>query len=386
MLLKQGWQSDALNHLSFDKKRIFACFVVGITLFVAACKPRLFNEVSSKESELLDVRSVSFEREQLLGKYRFERITPTGERIMAASLEWERLQESEAARYAKPAQSANNVSRVLEMAGLKDYSSPLMMDMIAAVHRRGGIAVELPKESRAIARFVEEHFEGSLPAGSLVTGCIKRDCSGEAGDGNISIVGHVDGKDQLNLWNNNWFRPENRPWREHMIPLNWYQAGFPRKWMSTPWLNRKRNLVGALTDVGAVLPELGEVNPTDHYVTLTILPEIMSELKQGRSVMSDGMGAVMPFRPHAVTRAASPLPLPPPPPLVDCRKLRTASNIPTNLREEPNGKIICKFPMGTMLERVLNKGVWIEVKGICPNGFQASGVLLAALVVPACEQ
>jgi len=365
---------------------IFLWLVPALWVAATSCKPRIFNQMSDKESELLGVRSVSFEREELLGKYRFERITPTGERIMAAAMNWAKMQESEAERYAKPAQSANNLSRVLEMAGLKDYSSPLLLDVISAVRKRGGLVVELPKETRAIARFVEEHFDGVLPAGAIVSGCLKRDCSGEPGDGNIGIVGEVDEKDRLHLWHNNWFRPENRPWREHMIPLSWYQSGFPRKWMSTPWLTRVRNPLGALSDITVVIPELDEIDPADYFMTLTLLPEIMAELKQGKSVMSDGLGSVMPFRSRAVTRPINPLPLPPPPPLAECRRLRTASQVPTNLRAEPNGKIICKFPLGTLLERVTNQGTWIEVKGVCPNGFQASGVLLAAFVAPACEQ
>jgi hypothetical protein len=386
MIPKGCHHMNTAFRLLLNKNSNWVAFFAAVLLLGTGCKPRLFNQMSEKESEILDVRAVSFDREELLAKYRFERITPTGERIMASSLEWAKAQETEAERYAKPAQSANNVSRVLEMAGFREYSSPLMMDMIAAVRRRGGLVVELPKESRAVARFVEEHFEGSLPAGAIISSCLKRDCSGESGDGNISIVGNVDDQDQLHLWHNNWFRPENRPWREHMIPLSWYQSGFPRKWMSTPWLTRKRNLVGALADVAVVIPELEQLDPTDHFVTITILPEIMNELGQGRSVMSDGSGSIMPFRPYAVTRPANPLPLPPPPPLVDCRKLRTASSLPTNLRNEPNGKIICKFPLGTMLERVMTQGSWIQVKGLCPNGLQASGVLLTALVAPACEQ
>ncbi len=357
-----------------------------LMLFALACKPRLFNADSNAESDIANVENVNFSREELLGKYRFDRITPTGEKIFAASLEWVKGQEREASRFAKPAQCANNVSRVLEMAGINSYSSPLLMDMVNAARRRNGLVIELPKEPKAIARLIEENFAGALPVGAFISGCLNRDCSGEAGDGHISIVGQVDSNDELHLWHNNWFRPENRPWRQHMIPLNWYQAGFPRKWMSTPWISRKRNDQGALVDIGVIIPEIDDLDPTNYFVTLTIIPEILSEMRAGRALTTDGMGSVMPFRARSSNQPSQPTPLPSPPPLVDCRNLKTISPTPTNLRVEPNGEIICKFAMGTPLERISNTGSWTQVKGMCPDGTLGEGFVLSALVVPACEQ
>lgn len=354
--------------------------------FLFSCKQRFFNLTSSSESDFADVQNVEFDRQNLLSRWRFDRITPTGEKIMAASLEWRKGQVGEAARYAKPAQCANNVSRVFEMAGISSYSSPLLMDMVNSAKRRGGLVIELPKQTTAIARLIEENFNGAIPVGALISGCLRRDCSGDAGDGHISIVGHVDGNDQLHLWHNNWFRPENRPWRSHMIPLDWYQSGYLRKWMSTPWISRKRDDRGALTNIGVILPEIDDLDPTNYFVTLTVIPEILSEMRSGQALTTDGAGGVMPFQASSTSRPSQPLPLPTTPPLVDCKKLKTISPTPTNLRLEPNGKIICKLPLGTPVDRLANEGSWTKIKAMCPDGSQNEGYALSALLVPSCEQ
>lgn len=361
-------------------------FLIPCSLMSSSCKKRFFNSGYAEDSDFTDIKDVEFDRNQLLQRWRFDRITPTGEKIMAAALEWRRGQEFEAQRYAKPAQCANNVSRVLEMAGLTSYSSPLLMDMVNYARRRGGLVIELPKQTRTIAKLIEENFAGALPVGTLISGCLNRDCSGDAGDGHISVVGHVDSNDHLHLWHNNWYRPENRPWRTHMIPLDWYQSGYLRKWMSTPWISRVRNEIGQLANVGVVIPEIDDLDPTNYYVTLTIIPEILAEMKKGLDLRTDGEGGVMPFKENIGSRPTQPQPLPSPPPLVDCQKLKTISPMPTNLRAEPNGKIICKLPLGTPVERVSSEAAWTKIKATCPDGFQSTGYALSALLVPVCEQ
>ncbi|NBO38678.1 hypothetical protein EBU99_08855 [bacterium] len=366
-------------------QRVF--FYAGLLVLVflnSGCKYRIFN--SGVDSDISSVENVRFDRDELLKKNRFDLISPTGEGIFAASLSWMKDQEEEANRYAIPAQCANNVSRVFEMAGITAYSSPLLMDMINAARRRGGKVVSLPKETRSIAKVIEQEFNGALPVGTLVSGCLNRDCSGQAGDGHISIVGDVDADDALQLYHNNWFRPENRPWRPHMIPLDWYQAGYLRKWMPTPWLNRSRSSRGELVDVGVILPEIDDLDPTNYFVTLTVIPEVLNEVESGKGLVTDGAGSVMPFRPHAQPgQPSQPIPRPTPPPLSECNKLKTISPTPTNLREEPNGKIICKFALGTPLERISTEGSWSKVKGVCPDGVNGQGFVLSALVVPTCE-
>jgi hypothetical protein len=169
-----------------------------------------------------------------------------------------------------------------------------------------------------------------------------------------------------------------------MIPLAWYQAGFLRKWMSTPWISQTRNDQGSLVDVGIILPEIDDLDPTNYFVTLTIIPEILQEMRANDALTTDGSGAVMPFR-SAGRPPVQPLPVPQPPVYSDCKNLRTISPTPTNLRAEPNGRVICKFPLGTAVERISIKDNWTEVKGTCPDGRPMNGFVLSALVVPACD-
>ncbi|MFZ9520786.1 MAG: hypothetical protein ACO3A4_09935 [Silvanigrellaceae bacterium] len=365
--------------------RIACKFLAAVFALVLlfSCKQRTFN-ADSEDSDLLNVENVSFNRIELLRNHRFERITPTGERIFAAALEWMKKQQAEADRYAMPAQCANNVSRVFEMAGITSYSSPLLADMVNAARLRGGWVIPLPRETRAIAKVLEQYFSGAVPVGTLVSGCLRPDCSGQAGDGHISLVGDIDSNDHQLLYHNNWYRPEDRPWRPHMIPLGWYQQGYKRKWMPTPWLSRQRDNQGILADVGIVIPEIDDLDPTNYHVTLTVIPEILKEMKNAQALATDGAGAVMPFRPH-VAAAGQPIPVPTQPPLAECKKLTTISPTPTNLRDVPNGKILCKIPLGTSLERLSVSGSWTQVKGPCVDGRIGLGYVLSALVVPACE-
>lgn len=355
-----------------------------VSLCVVGCKTRDFNQEQMNDSDLAQVDVVDFERQRLLSKHRFDRITPTGEKIFAAALAWERMQELQAGTFAQPAQCANNVSRVFEMAGVLGYSSPLLWNMVSAAKLRGGFVIELPKNTRSIARVIEDYFEGALPVGTLVSGCLNRDCSGEAGDGHISVVGHVDETDALHLYHNNWFRPENRPWRKHMIPLAWYQSGFLRKWMSTPWVSRSFDAQGRLVDIGVVLPEIDDLDPTNYFVTLTVIPEIIAEMKARQSVMTDGQGAVMPFRPRSVSRPTEPIVLPQRPELNNCKKLKTISPMPTNVRETPNGSILCKLPLGVEVELLTIEKNWSRVRAMCSDGKRVDGFALSALLVPDC--
>ncbi|MEN9824463.1 MAG: hypothetical protein RI953_208 [Pseudomonadota bacterium] len=369
-----------ISVLKFGILCVAAIFAAGL---FSSCKQRSFN-AESEDSDLQNIENVSFNRQELLRNYRFERITPTGERIFAAGIQWMKEQQGEADRYAMPAQCANNVSRVFEMAGITSYSSPLLVDMVNAARQRGGWVIPLPRETRAIAKVLEQYFSGAIPVGTMVSGCLKPDCSGQAGDGHISIVGDIDSNDHQRLYHNNWYRPENRPWRPHMIPLDWYQQGYKRKWMPTPWLSRERDGQGILADVGVVIPDIDDLDPTNYYVTITVIPEILKEMKNAQALTTDGAGSVMPFRPHAAP-TGNPLPVPTPPPLAECKKLTTISPTPTNLRDVPNGKIVCKFPLGTPLERLSVSSNWTQVKGPCTDGRIGIGYVLSALVTPACE-
>ncbi|MEN9528323.1 MAG: hypothetical protein RI932_196, partial [Pseudomonadota bacterium] len=118
---------------------------VAITLAaITACGSQL-NQASESGTESLDAVSApaGVSASDMLKKNRFHLITPTGEKIFAAMKAWESGQVAEAKYYAQPAMCATNASRVLEMAGIKSYSSPLLMTMVNAVRKRGGLVMEL---------------------------------------------------------------------------------------------------------------------------------------------------------------------------------------------------------------------------------------------------
>lgn len=333
--------------------------------------------------DISPVGIVSYDREELLKKHRFDRMTPSGEKIFAAATRWAGEQESQANQFARPEQSANNISRVLEMAGITAYGSPLLNDIIAQVRARGGWIIPLPKDSRTIAQILEYYFAGSVPVGTLVSGCLNPDCSGAASSVHMGIVTDVDSNDQLQLMHNNWYRPENRPWRPHMIPLAWFRQGFASKWMSTPWLARERNEQGTLTSVSAAINELSIFDPANSSVILAVIPEILAEMKNSQSVVTDGAGAVMPLRSARAVAQASP-----PADLVkfaECKKLKMISSVPANLRDSPKGDVVCKIALGTQVERLNASGSWTQVRGVCTDGRPESGFVLSSLTMPSCE-
>lgn len=376
-----GMRRSFLNRSSALRRIILPAAIVAVLTQGVSCKQRFFN--AQEDSDLQTTPRVRFDREQLLKTNRFDQITPTGERIFAASVQWMRDQENEADIFARPAQCANNVSRVLEMAGITAYSSPLLTDVVASAQRRGGLVITLPKETRSIAQVLESKFAGSLPVGTLVSGCLRADCRGDAGDGHISIVGDLDANGHIQLYHNNWYRPENRPWRPYMIPLWWYQLGYTRKWMPTPWLGRQRDSRGGLTDVGVVLPEIDDLDPTNYFLTLTIIPEILAEMRAGQQLVTDGAGSIMPL-PRRDTEQLSESMVAQFSP-VNCKNLKTVSAFPTSLRDRPSGKLFCRLSPGSPLERMAVEGNWTQAKGVCSDGRIGVGYVSSALVVPACE-
>lgn len=360
------------------------CSFLIALLAVVACKQRAFNESDTLDLSIPPVEFVDFERQKLLSEFRFARVSPTGEKIFAAAREWENLQEALAFVYAQPGQSANNVSRVLQMAGLSDYDAPLPSSMFEKVKRKGGLVIQLPNNSQSTARLIEDHFEGALPVGAMIAFCVGRDCAGEQGEIQIGIVGHIDDSHAVHLWHNNWFRPENRLWRKHMIPLAWYQAGFPRKWMSTPWILRNFDSQGKLSDLEAAVSDMSELDPSNSSMTLVILPEIVKELQAHQSVMTDGLGAVMPFRPRSVSRPHQLVVLPPETPVPICKSLKAAFSSTTHLRGKPRGDVLCQIAQGTLVELISAGQSWSHVSALCPDGRKRDGYVLSAFIVPSC--
>lgn len=186
---------------SINIKEVFKkCAYFAPIIILASCGSAF--EGTKTESKILDV---PYNRTEMLTRNRYHLITPTGEKVMAAALQWQKGQEKEARFYAQPAQCANNLSRVYENAGIFGYSSPLLTDMVDEVKRRGGIVLNLPKSKSGIAKSLATIFGGKIPVGSFVSGCLNADCSGEAGDGHIAMVGDIDSAGQIKIYHNNWY-------------------------------------------------------------------------------------------------------------------------------------------------------------------------------------
>ena len=358
-----------------------AVWIIFALLQLLACKSRTFN--AAPESDLQSVERVDVDRRNILTTNRFDLITPTGERVFAAAKEWMRVQEREASLFAAPFQGANNISRVFEMAGLSSYSSPVATDIMKAVRNKGGLSLTLPKNKKLAAASLEKYFGGLPPAGTLMVACRKEDCSATAGESFLAFAGDIDSSDLLQIYHNNSYAPENRPWRPHMIPLEWFRLGFTRKWMPTPWLSGQRDSRGGLTEIESVLPEIEQLDPENYFVSLYVIAEIVEELKSGAGVVTDGAGSVMPHKGRlqnlqTFSHADSP-------PLAECKKLKTNGEALAFLREKPQGRALCRFTPATPLEKLSLSGSWSQVKGVCPDGRVTTGFVLSAHVVPSCE-
>ncbi|NBX16296.1 MAG: hypothetical protein EBR09_02910 [Proteobacteria bacterium] len=348
-----------------------------------SCKPRSFNstELNPSESEIQMVPSVS---PDIYKTTRFHLITPTGAKIFAAMKAWESGQVAQAGHYAQPAMCASNASRVLEMSGMTGYSSPLLMDMVNAVKKRGGIVITLPKNPTAIAEKLKTVFGGRIPVGSFVSGCLRPDCSGQAGDGHIALVGDIDSAGYIKIYHNNWYRPDNErdgKWRDYMIPLDWYKSGYLRKWMATPWVYLKRDNTGLPNNIQVRLPAIDDLDPTNYYVTLSIPAEIVKEVVANTGLTTDGKGEVKPYA-NSVPAAPSE-----PANLSDCGKVKVvdkADPAGVNLRSSPKGSVVCLVANGTEAERLGYEGQWMRVRAQC-NGKSQEGFVFSFLTVSACQ-
>jgi hypothetical protein len=342
------------------------------------------NQETESNTETLNVVSAPTEQtpSEFLQKNRFHLITPTGEKIFAAMKAWEAGQVAEAKYFAQPAMCATNASRVLEMAGIRSYSSPLLMTMVNAVRKRGGLVMELPKNRAEIAKMVKTVFNGRIPVGSFVSGCLNKDCSGQAGDGHIALVGDIDESGYIKIYHNNWYRPDNNPqrqWFPYMIPMEWYNKGFRRKWMPTPWIYLHRDSAGAPKDIQVRLPEIDDLDPTNYYVTLTIPVEILNEVKANKGLITDGKGLVQSFSAGVAA---------PPKANTPCTTVKVSDPADpkgVNLREAPSGNVLCMLPNGSKAELLRKEGSWARVKAQC-NGKQVEGFVFSAFSQSFCTQ
>ncbi len=211
-----------------------------------------------------------------LAERQFDLLTPGGLKLFQASITWMADHENHPG-FARPATCAKNMSRVLEMAGYKDYSTLLVPTMVAKVRAGGGKIVSLPRDRAGIIAALNNLYGGRIPAGTLIAGCLNKDCSGKSGDGHVAMVGDIDSGGNILAYHNNWYRPDNAGgvWKEHMVSRRYYyDLGRKRQWMSTPWLRLKRDSKGKIIDLASSLPAVDDLDPMQYHVTLAIPPDI----------------------------------------------------------------------------------------------------------------
>jgi hypothetical protein len=210
--------------------------------------------------------------------------TEIGDLILSQAQYWEGAQLSEADEFAQPRMCAHNVSHVLEMSGFETYSDYLIPNILDAVDVRGGLVKELDtRDKNGFIQSLNRLFDGHLPVGALINGCLYRGCEGEGGDGHIAILGHTDEDGIVYLYHNNWYRPDNEEGlrKAHMVSKEYYDHhGLRRQWMATPWIRVYRDTeTDQIVDIENLLPALDDLDPySGFFITVSIIPELLREL------------------------------------------------------------------------------------------------------------
>lgn len=237
--------------------------------------------------------SAALPLEQLPGdlgvKFRFDLLTPTGEKIFRNSVQWYSKQVDNPA-YPQPAKCAVNVSKVLEMSGLRNYSAQSVGQLLKNIVDRGGRFVKMPKDRNGIVEKLNTIYGGKIPAGTVVGGCLYSDCfTGVKGQRHSAVVSDMDKDGRLFLYHNNWYRPENEGgvWKTHMISKYFLGKGLKRQWMKTPWLKIVRNSAGKVTDIIPLLPAVDDLDPTQYFISMAIPKEIVAEVNAGAGRPTD---------------------------------------------------------------------------------------------------
>lgn len=259
--------------------------LVGLVLMNNGCRTAIFSHSEEK---------VDWISGKPTGTRKHLSITPTGEKIFLSAIDWYYRQPE---HRAMPANCANNVSDVL--VGVRNDFQRYRNELIPGVERQiqsstavlnnktyKGRVIKLPRNEAEIVKVLNANFpNGKIPTGALIAGCLNPDCSGKAGDGHIAIVGDLDEKGRVQVYHNNWFRPENTggDWREFMVSQEHLKRGIKRQWMPTPWMKfgfQDEKLQSAKI----VLPEIDDLDPYNYYLSIYMIPEILAEIDQGQRV------------------------------------------------------------------------------------------------------
>lgn len=326
-------------------------------LALGLCLPAFFTLSSCQfSSPNMSTEQVSWISGKPTGTRQTYLLTPTGKKIFQASLDRYYTQPE---TRAQPANCAINVSDVLKTADASFgvYGSeliPAMEDQISSKKIKlngktyGATIFNTPHSQSGFVAAINSNFKGGrIPTGTLVFGCLRSDCSGEAADGHIGIVGDLDDQGNLQIYHNNWYRPDNNNgvWVKFMVSKDHLSRGYKRQWMPTPWLNLTYSgdkLVAAKT----VLPAIDDLDPFNYFSTFMVLPEIAGELDQGLLAS----GAVVERSSPAVRRAG-----------MTC-EVRTDDPNGMNVRATPNGNLLGTVGNGTRFVWLSDEGPWMRVQ------------------------
>lgn len=260
---------------------ILITIVASVSIF--SCVPRKYNA----DSPTQDAGELKF---KMSGNFNHDSLTPTGLKLFQKSIQWITDQPD---NFAMPAHCAINVSAVYENAGfngsnLSNYSSPLVLDMLRKVKAKGGVFISFSGKSKSnFINVINTQFAGKIPTGAMIAGCENTTCDGEAGSGHIGILGDIDDNGYTQVYQNNWYRPDNEggQWKKYMISKAHYNRGRPRQWMPTPWMKFIRDATGKVIDVESAYPKLhgiDDLDPFTYFGFIGVPAEIMAEIKKGQ--------------------------------------------------------------------------------------------------------
>ena len=282
------------NHQSSRKVsslHIWCCTLLSLVILQSSLSACSDQGVSGQEYSSPGVSEKADSNTTYTGQYpssyvdtQFGIYTEIGTELLLQSQAWETMQIEEAEEFAQPRMCAHNVSHVLELTGLKSYSDYLVPHMLDAVEVRGGLVTQLDtRDKQGFIKSLNNLFNGHIPVGSLINGCLYQDCSGEGGDGHIAILGETDADGVVYLYHNNWYRPDNEGGKRkpYMVSPEYYdEHDLRRQWMKTPWIRVHRDVdTNEIVDVDGLLPEIDDLDPyTGFFITVSILPEILHEL------------------------------------------------------------------------------------------------------------
>jgi hypothetical protein len=278
-------------------KRIVIGCSLALLVSAVACK-RTFNDNAG-------VKNAGELRFNTTGPWKIEYSTPLGMKLFKESLSWI---DNQPDNRAQPANCAFNVSDVYENAGFdgqvyRTVSSPLVLGMMEKAEAKGGKVIRMRTKSKAdFIRVLNQELGGKIPVGAMIAGCENTTCEGTAGAGHIGMLGDVDSNGYLQVYHNNWYRPDNEGgrWKAHMISKDHYNNGCLRQWMPTPWLKVIRNNPSnpdLITDVVSAFPSqhgIDDLDPFTYYGFVGIAREMWDEIQEGKltrgSVNSGGGG------------------------------------------------------------------------------------------------